>query len=133
MSKKGINKDKLIKFQNDHPSSNNLYLVEREKPAVPCINYLDFPDTKKFGGTCIDAADISHLGKNSPELDYMEQYATVACVLFCPFFDINDVKGNDGKHLTYFRHFVMEGKMKKEHLQYLSNAQDCRYVQVKQI
>ena len=132
-SKKGNNGTVIMEFHEDHPSYDNLYLVEREKPAVPCVNYLDFPDTKKFGGTCINAADISHLGTNAPELFYMEQYATVACVLFCPFFDINDVKGNDGKHLTYFRHFVMDGKMKKEHLQYLSNAQDCRYVQVKQI
>lgn len=74
-----------MKFQKDHPSSNKLYLVEREKLAVPCVNYLDFPDAKKFGGTCIDAADISHLGTNELVLVYMEQYAIVACVLFCPF------------------------------------------------
>ena len=115
-----------MEFHKDHPSYDNLYLVKRATAAIPCINYLDFPDTKKFSGTCIDAADISHLGKTDPELHFMEEYAKVACVLFCPFFCINDIKGSDGKHLTYFRSFMMEGKLKKEHCQYLSNAQDCR-------
>ena len=51
-SKKGNNGTVIMEFHEDHPSYDNLYLVEREKPAVPCVNYLDFPDTKKFVGTC---------------------------------------------------------------------------------
>ena len=115
-----------FKFSKNHPSSRGLYVVERETPAVPCISYLDFPDAKTFGGTCIDVPDLNHLTTDDPELDYMEKYSTVACVLFCPFHNIDDVKGSDGKHLTYFRHFLRDGKLKTEHRAYLSNAQDCR-------
>ena len=74
-----------MEFDENHPSYGNLYLVKRKTLAVLCINYMDFSDTKRFSGTCIDDADISHLGKNSPELDFMEEYTTVVCVLFCPF------------------------------------------------
>ena len=74
-----------MEFHKDHPSYDDLYLVKRATPAIPCINYLDFPDTQNFGGTSIDAADISHLQEDDPELDFMEEYATVTCVLFCPF------------------------------------------------
>ena len=118
-----------MEFDENHPSYGNLYLVKRKTLAVLCINYMDFSDTKRFSGTCIDDADISHLEKNAPELDFMEECATVACVLFCPFYDIDDVKGHDGKHLTYFQQFIKDGKLKNKHMQYLSNAQDCRYVQ----
>ena len=112
--RKGNNK-KMMEFHQDHPSGNKICLVEREKLAIPCINYLDFPDTQKFGGTSIDAADISHLQEDDPELDFMEEYATVTCVLFCPFFDLLDVKGHDGKHLTYFWQFIKNGNLKTEH------------------
>ena len=57
----------------------------------------------KIAGTCIDIPDLNHLTNDDTELDYMGQYSTVACVLFCPFCNIDDVKGSDGKLLTYFR------------------------------
>ena len=102
-------------------------LVKRETPVIPVINYYDFPDTKKIGGTCINDDDaIELLNEDDPALHHMELYAKVAVILFCPFFALKDIQDTDGNFLPYFRQFMREGKLKEEHQTYLFNAQDCR-------
>ena len=99
-------------------------LIKRDIPVIPCVNYLDFPDTKSFGDISIDG-DISTIYTDDPRLLYMEDYAKSATILFCPFSEIQDIQVNE-KILPYFRLFLNNKRLKENHKKLLKNAQDCR-------
>ena len=118
---------KPMQLQENHPSFKHLLLVKSGTPVIPVINYYDFSDTQKIGGTCIDDDDaIELLHENDPALQHMDLYAKVSVILCCPFVALKDIQDTDGNFLPYFSQFMREGRLKWEHQTYLFNAQDCR-------
>ena len=61
-----------MNFQERHPSSEHLMIVEREHPIIPVIQFWNFPDTKLFGGTPIDDT-----GKKSRFLRFLKVAGTI--------------------------------------------------------
>ena len=57
----GEKRETQIAWVVGHPARGHLRMVKskRGKERVPCINYLDFLDTKEFGGNKIDSCDLS--------------------------------------------------------------------------
>jgi hypothetical protein len=90
-------KKNTMRLNDKHPSRDHLKVVKRNDPVIPCISYLEIPDTKSFGGLQIES-DLSHIDSNNPILKYMEEYAKSVATLFCPFFDIQQMAGSEYNH-----------------------------------
>jgi hypothetical protein len=112
-----------MKWASPHPHNNNLRVTERPHAYIPCINYLDFKDSKSFGGMTMDGTDT--LQDSDIHMAALENNAKKASICFCPFRNIADLK-TDGKFLPKFRDHIREKKLKKKHDFVLKNIQECR-------
>ncbi|HSN67495.1 MAG TPA: AAA family ATPase [Fusibacter sp.] len=107
-----------------HPSKNYLKVKKINVKRVPSINYLDFVDTKFFGGNNILTCGVPDDDKE--EYQMMEEYARKVCALFLPFrHDANQLKV-DGSFIKCLRKAFGDGTLKASHKDVLRNVQDCR-------
>lgn len=78
-----------------HPSTDNLKFRKktRGKGIIPMISYLDFSDTKLYGGKNIKSCDLSEC--TDSEISAMECNAKVASLLFIPFRCLSDLQDTE--------------------------------------
>ena len=112
-----------MKWACPHPHNNNLRVKERLHAYIPCINYLDFEDSKSFGGITMDGIDT--LQDSDIHMIALENNAKKASICFCPFRKIADLKSGS-KFLPKFRHYIREKHLKTKHEFILRNIQECR-------
>ena len=124
----GEKRETQIAWVVGHPARGHLRMVKskRGKERVPCINYLDFFDTKEFGGNKIDSCDLSLCSVD--ELKAMEVYAKKASLLFIPFRKISNLTDESGHFLPGFRTFlsIPPKQFIDVHCHVLKHIQDCR-------
>ena len=115
----------MAKFSEDHPAAKYRICSKRGENQVPTLLYYSFPDSRDFGGYSILEDDQTILlDKTDTRYLKMEEYAQMACILFCPFRTLQDLQ-KDGSYRRYFKEKVQDKTVTERYLQILQNIQDC--------
>ena len=104
--------------------SNNIKVKKRKRFVIPCINHLDFINSKEFNEMSMDSGDVS-LKDTDPKMIAMEHNAKRICLCFIPFRKLDDLK-TDGKYLPTLRKFMAETKLTDQQQFVLRNIQECK-------
>jgi len=112
-----------VRFSSDgHPNYKIEGIFERDRPAVPLVSFLDFPDASKFDGHDMLACE----GTSVPHFDVMDEYAKSALFLLQPFINKGElIAESDGTYLTAFRNRFFSDSFRSHDLRMLQNIQDC--------
>lgn len=93
-------------WMEDHISGDRVFLKKRKRPCIPIITYMEFEDTRKYGGKSIGTADVSEC--SATEIEAMESNAKMCCVLFIPFRKISNLKDKNSKFLPKLKEWLAD-------------------------
>lgn len=93
-----VSKTTNYKFQQSHPGFEFSHLKERKNPSMPVISL------PKDDGLCpIKDLQIFTDDPSEPIQKSRERYAKLSLLMFYPFRELNDLKGNDGTFWCKFK------------------------------